>query len=348
MVNELQAVTGIYKKQFIDDILGKMELMLDNGQLMELNKSLNTHTGNLIISENVGPLDLDYQKTNHKLIKNFIKSKKLKGLSPRTIAYYSDELHRLEEWSIKSFIEFKKEDIKEYLRYKQALYDCSNVTINNVRRVFSSFFKYLEYEELIIKNPIKQVPKVKEPSRVKKAFTDEEVEKLRGVLTSRKETKWKYRNIAIFEMLLSSGLRVNELATLKKDDVSINDCKGICLGKGNKQRVFYFSEKCKLALLEYLKNRKDNKEYLFISTTRADHITTSGIETMIRKVGVEAGVEKVHPHRFRRTLATRLIRKDMPIDQVSKVLGHESLGITQRYIESDRDMLKLTHRKHLN
>lgn len=351
-MDTLTTITSPYKRQFIDDILNNMK-MLENTQLMELNKSLNKHTQRLIISENPNNIDFDYDETNVKLIKSFIKSKKLKGLSPRTIDYYFDELVHLKEWSIKSFIEFKADDLKEYLRYKQSSRDCGNVTINNVRRVFSSFFKYLENEGFIIVNPLKQVPKIKEPQRVKKAYTDEEIEKMRHVLQEKSNRKTGQRNIAIFEMLLSSGLRVTELSTLKKDDISLVDCKGVCLGKGNKQRIFYFSERCKLSLSLYLDSRIDDNPYLFIPVTGISHGTdnplgVSGIETMLRGVGKDAKVEKVHPHRFRRTLATRLIRKGMAIDQVSKVLGHESLGITQRYIESDRDMLRLTHKKHLN
>lgn len=344
MDDTLVTITSPYKRQFIEDILNKMQ-MLDNTQLRELNKSLNKHSQKLIISENPENIDFNYDETNEKLINSFIKTKKLKGLSQRTINYYLDELTHLREWSIKSFIEFKADDLKEYLRFKQASKECSNVTINNVRRIFSSFFKYMENEGFIIMNPLKQVPKIKEPQRVKKAFTDEEVEILRDAFTKRGIT----RDVAIFEMLLSSGLRVTEVSTLKKDDISLVDCKGVCLGKGNKQRIFYFSEKCKIALSSYLDERVDDNEWLFVSRkVPYNQLGINGIETMVRTVGKEAGVEKVHPHRFRRTLATRLIRKGMAIDQVSKVLGHESLGITQRYIESDRDMLKLTHKKHLN
>jgi site-specific recombinase XerD len=158
-----------------------------------------------------------------------------------------------------------------------------------------------------------------------------------------------HRNISIFEMLLSSGLRISELLSLKIDDISLADCKGVCLGKGNKQRVFYFSEKAKLSTIDYLSERRDDNPYLFVqSKVPFNQLGISGAETMIRQIGRKADVPNAHPHRFRRTLATRLIRKGMEIDQVSKILGHESLGITQRYIESDRDMLKLTHNKHVN
>lgn len=343
-MNEITTITSGYKKQLIDDILQGMAPILNNTQLMELNKSVNIHTNNLIISNLPNNYDTNYEETNEKLIKNFIKVKKLKGLSPRSLLYYENTLKNMEKWCIKSFLELTTDDIKEYLQFAQSRNNCSNTSLNNTRRIISSFYKYLENDELILINPLKAIPQIKETKKVKKAFTDEEVEQLRNTVYTTNN-----RDIAIFEMLISSGLRISELLSLKKDDISLADCKGVCLGKGNKQRVFYFSEKAKLAIAEYLKQRHDDNPYLFVQM-KAPFIQlgVSGAETMIRKIGKQAGVINVHPHRFRRTLATRLIRKGVEIDQVSTVLGHESLSVTQRYIESDRDMLKLTHDKHIN
>ena len=344
MNTTINQITTPYKKQFIDDIINGMEGLIDNNQALELNKSLNRHTTNLIISELPNNIDLDYESTNNRLLKNFIKTKKLKGLSFRTIEYYNSELTIFKDWLSKSFLEVTSDDFKEYLKHKKEKSNCSNVTLNNIRRILSSFYKYLENEDLLIINPINAIPSVKEPKRVKKAFTDEEVEKLRYAIS-----KDHIRNIAIFEMLLSSGLRVGEISSLKRDDISLADCKGVCLGKGNKQRIFYFSERAKVAIQKYLTHRRDDSPFLFVSLNAPfGQLGISGIETMIRETGKKAEVPNVHPHRFRRTLATRLIRKGMPIDQVSEILGHESLGVTQLYIESDRDMLKRTHNKYLN
>lgn len=344
MNTTINQITTPYKKQFIDDIINGMEGLIDNNQALELNKSLNRHTTNLIISELPNNIDLDYESTNNRLLKNFIKTKKLKGLSIRTIEYYNSQLTIFKDWLSKSFLEVTSDDFKEYLKQKKETSNCSNVTLNNVRRILSSFYKYLENEDLLIINPINAIPSVKEPKRVKKAFADEEVEKLRYAIS-----KDHIRNIAIFEMLLSSGLRVGEISSLKRDDISLADCKGVCLGKGNKQRIFYFSERAKVAIQKYLTHRRDDSPFLFVSLNAPfGKLGISGIETMIRETGKKAEVPNVHPHRFRRTLATRLIRKGMPIDQVSEILGHESLGVTQLYIESDRDMLKRTHNKYLN
>ena len=344
-MNEVQIITNGYKEQFIEDILQGMKPTLNNTQLMELNKSLNIHTTNLIISNLPNNYDINYEETNDRLIKGFIKVKKLKGLSPRSLSYYDDTLRRMKKWCIKSFLELTTDDIKEYLRFMQQENNCSNTSLNNNRRIISSFYAYLENEELILINPIKAIPQIKETKKVKKAFTDEEVERMRNVVCNTGND----RNIAIFEMLISSGLRISELLSLKRDDISLADCKGVCLGKGNKQRIFYFSEKAKLAIIHYLENRHVDSPYLFIQERGPfNQLGVSGAETMLRNIGKKAEVTNVHPHRFRRTLATRLIRKGMEIDQVSKILGHESLSVTQRYIESDRDMLKLTHNKHIN
>ena len=344
-MDALESVTLGYKTQFIENIINKMKPVLNNAQLIELNKTLNYRTSNLIISDLPNNFDINYPETNVRLIKNFIKTKKLKGLSPRSLSYYDDTLKRMAKWCIKSFLELTNDDIKEYLRFMQSENNCSNTSLNNTRRIISSFYGYLETEELILINPLKAIPQIKETQKVKKAYTDEEVERMRNVLYSTNN----HRNIAIFEMLISSGLRISELLSLKIDDISLVECKGVCLGKGNKQRVFYFSEKAKLSIMEYLSQRNDNQQYLFVQGKAPYHqLGVSGAETMIRQMGKKAKVQNVHPHRFRRTLATRLIKKGMEIDQVSKILGHESLSVTQRYIESDRDMLKLTHNKHVN
>lgn len=345
-MNEVQIITNGYKKQFIDEILNGMEHFLDNSQLMELNKSLNHHTNNLTITEAPSNIDLDFKKTNQILIKDFLKHKKLEGLSPRTLNYYESQLNIIQKWTIKSFIEMNADDLKEYLTYYKEWHNCSNTTLNNTRRILSTFYKYLENEEKIIINPMKMIPSIKVPKHVRKAFSDEEVEKLRMTIPKLRNP---IRNMAIFELLLSSGLRLSELGGLRITDISLPECKGVCMGKGHKERVFYFSEKAKLNIQNYLNSRIDDKEWLWVSGNAPyNKLGISGIGHLVRQWGVAAEVHNVHPHRFRRTLSTRLIKKGMPIEQVSKILGHESLGITMRYIETDKELLRLTHQKHTN
>lgn len=344
-MDTLNAITGEYKKQFIEDIIEGMTPFSDNIQLLELNKSLNYHTNNLIISENPNNIDLNYQETNKILIKQFIKNKKLRGLSKKSLQYYESQLIKLSEWTIKSFIEMNSNDLKEYLLFFRELNNCSKVTLNNVRRILSSFWSWLEIEEKIIINPMKRIPHIKTPKYIHKAFTDEEVEVLRNYLYSQKSK----RNVAIFELLLSSGLRLSELESLRIDDVNLVECEGLVMGKGGKERKFYFSERAKVCITDYLNSRVDNKEWLFVSEMAPyNKFGSSGIGNMVRETGRRCGIENVHPHRFRRTMATRLVRKGMPIEQVSKLLGHSNLEVTMRYVETDNELLKLIHNKHTN
>ena len=344
-MDTLNAITGGYKKQFIEDIIEGMTPFSDNTQLLELNKSLNHHTTDLIISENPNNIDLNYQKTNKILIKQFIKNKKLRGLSKKSLQYYESQLIKLSEWTIKSFIEMNSNDLKEYLLFFRELNNCSKVTLNNVRRILSSFWSWLEIEEKIIINPMKRIPHIKIPKYIRKAFSDEEVEVLRNYLYSQKSK----RNVAIFELLLSSGLRLSELESLRIDDVNLVECEGLVMGKGGKERKFYFSERAKVCITDYLNSRVDNKEWLFVSEMAPyNKFGSSGIGYMVRETGRRCGIENVHPHRFRRTMATRLVRKGMPIEQVSKLLGHSNLDVTMRYVETDNELLKLIHNKHTN
>ena len=229
LTNELQTITSTYKRQFIEDIMTGMENILDNSQLTELNKILNKNTVNLIISNKPENIDLNYEETNTDLIKRFIKAKKLKGSSKNTIKFYNIQLDRLKDWSVKSFIEFTADDIRDYLTFYQDLNNCSIVTLDNTRRILSSFWRWMEVEEIIMINPMKRIEHFKIPKKVRKAFTDEEVELLRNEVNHHPNS---LRNSAILELFLSSGLRLNELTSLKKEDVSLSDCKGVCLGKG--------------------------------------------------------------------------------------------------------------------
>ena len=344
-MDEVAKLTSVYKAEFINDIINKMTPLCDNSQLLELNKSLNYHTNKLIISENPDNVDLNYEKTNQLLIKQFIKNKKLKGLSPNSLNYYESQLKKVALWSSKSFIEMTSDDLKEYLIFYRDLNQCSKTTLNNARRILSSFWKWLEIEEKIIINPMKRIPAIKIPKYVRKAFTDEEVEILRKYLYHQNNL----RDIAIFELLLSSGLRLSEVASLRIDDLNFVECKGVVMGKGAKERVFYFSERAKVSLDDYIDSRIDNKEWLFVSSNAPyNKWGITGIGTMIRELGRRAGVNNVHPHKFRRTLATRLVRKGMPIEQVSTILGHSNLSVTMRYVETDKELLKLVHKKHTN
>ena len=360
-MNEYDIITGGYKKQFIEDILEGMTGFLDNKQLAELNKSLYHNTANLDFADNPANHDLNYEKTNKILIEEFIKAKKTEGKSKATIRFYKGNLKKFNEWAIKSFLEITSEDIKDYLIFYQQLNNCSKVTVNNTRRVLSSFFRFLSDEEKILINPILRVPAIKEPKRMKKAFTYSELEKMRTYLNNRlysddshKETN--YRNLAIFELFLSSGIRVGELVNIKTSDIDFDNNKVTVLGKGNKERITYFSERAKQLIKSYLKYREMESEmrgypmseYLFTSMVTKRKLRINSIETMIRKLGENAGINKCHCHKFRRTFCTNLVKKGMAIDQVQKLMGHESIEITLRYLEMDDETIQMTHQKYTN
>lgn len=345
-MNEYTAITGEYKKQFIEEILNGMSPLLDNVQLRELNKILNYHTTQLDFGEGLIDTNLDYEVQNKKLLNQFIKSKKVEGLSDRTIHYYEGVLKKLENWTIKSFINLTHTDIREFLVFYQELNNASKISVDNTRRILSTFFGWLELEEYIIINPMRKIPKVKFEKKVKKAFTDKEIEIMRNDLENRKNTKYKLRNQAIFEFLLSSGVRIGELCGIDTYKLNFEDNSVIVLGKGNKERLVYFSERASHLLQLMIQKRKNNDGALFLNQ-KNNRIGKSGVERMIRELGEKYGIE-AHPHKFRRTFATRLVRKGMPIDQVQQLLGHTSLEVTLRYVESDEESLKRVHKRFVS
>lgn len=355
-MDAITQISGEYKKQFIEDILTGMEHLLDNKQLNELNKSLYYNTNNLNFADNPLNQDLNYEKTNQILIREFTKSKKTKGLSKYTLRAYEYSINVLNKWTIKSFLELTSEDLKEFFIFYQEQNNCGTITLNSVRRNISSFFRFLTDEEKILINPMLRIPPFKEPKKIKKAFSYEEIEKMRWVLNKKTYLKYKneklsiigIRNQAIFELLLSSGIRVGELVGLKIDNVDFEECKAIVLGKGNKERVIYFSEKAKNYMFQYLNLRNDDKPYVFrsiISKTIKYH--PQAVEVMIKELGESVGV-KAHPHKFRRTFCTNMIKKGMPIDQVQKLMGHESIETTLRYLDMDDETIAMTHKKYTN
>ena len=331
-----------------------MEGFLDNKQLSELNKSLYYNTNNLTFADNPTNHDLDYEKTNNILIKEFIKSKKTKGLSKQTLRAYTGAINNLNKWTIKSFLELSSEDLKDFFIFYQAQHDCSKVTLNNIRRNLSSFFRFLTDEEKIVINPMLRVPAIKEPKKLRKAFTYDEIERMRWELNKHTYLRYKkeklsiigMRNQAIFELFLSSGMRVGELVSLKIDDVNFNECKAIVNGKGDKERIVYFSEKAKNYMLQYLQLRQDNNPHLFVNNQK-NKIDITAVESMIKRLGQKTDV-KAHPHKFRRTFCSSMIKKGMPIDQVQKLMGHDSIETTLRYIDLDDKTIEMTHKKYTN
>lgn len=353
-MEEDAAIFAEYKKRFIDDVLKSMDGLLNNYQLSELNKSLNKHTNELNIKDNPN-YDIDYQSTNEELINNFIKEKELRGCSDRTTQYYRSTLHKLSEWSIKPLVELTTQDIRDYFKFHQELHKCSNRTIDNVRRVFSSFYNYLIEAEYILDTPMRKIPSIKQRKNVKEPFTSDEIILMRNaIIYDEKNSKihnginpHKERDLAIFELLLSSGIRIGELVKLNRTSIDFTTNSFIVTGKGNKQRTCYMNTQANIALKKYLKTRTDSNIALFITSHKPyNRLKHNGIERLIREYGNVVGVE-AYPHKFRRTFATNALRKGTPLEQVSAFLGHSNIDTTLIYAIVDQDELKINHERYM-
>ena len=241
----------------------------------------------------------------------------------------------------KNVSEYTTEDIRAYLAVFQRKHKSSKVTIDNIRRIFSSFFAWLEEEDFIVKSPVRRIHKVKTGTQVKEVLTDENLELLRDKCKN-------IRDLAIIDLLSSTGIRVGELVKLNRNDINFAERECIVFGKGNKERIVYFNARAKIHLQEYLKSRKDKNQALFVSLAKPHtRLQISGVETRLRELGRRVKLPRVHPHKFRRTLATMAIDKGMPVEQVQKLLGHVKIDTTMHYAMVNQTNVKLSHRKFI-
>ena len=340
------------KNEFIKEILESMEGTLTNTQLQELNKHLNRYTDNLNIKKKPIYDDIDYVEENKKLIQTFLDDKLLEGCSKRTINAYRSVLNKFNKWSIKHLLNMSKQDITDYLVFYKETSNASNSTIDNIRRYIRSFYGYCLYNDLILKNPASNLGKIKHVKKQKVPFTNEELTKMRTWVTNRKHGD--LRDLAIFELLLSSGIRVGELHSLDISDMDMVNNKFRVIGKGDKERTCYFNSAAKIALDDYLKSRSDDNPALFVDLKRKRSKSGSGVymrlgisqvERRVREIGAAVGV-RAHPHKFRRTFATSLVRKGVNLAEVSKLLGHESIETTLIYTVTEDETVKYEHEKH--
>lgn len=321
--------------QIIEKTIQKMKDVLTSEQINILRS---TFTEVIIESEQINRID-------H--ISYFLAAKKIEGCSQRTLEYYLQTLRFFEKNIGKKLWQVQTEDIRNYLARYQKRNGCSNVTLDTVRRILSSFYRWLENEDYILKNPMKRINKVKIPVVVKTVFSDEEIELLRADLSSNK------RNIAILNLLISSGIRIGELVNLNKDDINLSDRTGIVHGKGNKERLIYFDVKTKISIENYLSLRSDDNPALFVSDRSykklhgRKRIKINNIEQIIRKSGTSMNILKAHPHKFRRTIATRAIDKGMPIEQVQTFLGHSKIDTTLHYAQVQQKNVMISYQKYI-
>ena len=279
--------------------------------------------------------------TNEELLKAFIAAKRVEGCSEKSIKYYKTTLEAMLGKVDKSVKTIVTEDLREYLSEYQKNSKASKVTIDNIRRIISSFFSWLEDENYILKSPARRIHKIKTGKTVKETYTDEELELMRDHCDTS-------RDLAIIDLLASTGMRVGELVALNKKDIDFEKRECIVLGKGDKERKVYFDARAKIHLEEYLKERSDDNPALFVTLNQPnERLKISGVEIRVRKLGKELNINKVHPHKFRRTLATRAIDKGMPIEQVQVLLGHTKIDTTLQYAMVNQNNVKMAHQKYI-
>ncbi len=317
----------------IDEILLQMQPALSCYQLKLLEEVL---TGVMRRETCIAAQDEEQQ-----LLDLFLTAKEVEGCSLNTIEYYNNTLRQMNSVIAKPYTQISSDDLRRYLNDYERARSSSKVTIDNIRRIMSSFFSWLEDEDYIVKSPVRRIHKVKAPIKAKDVISDEDLEALRDACTTK-------RDLALIDILASTGMRVGELVKLDIADVDLQERECLVTGKGNKQRIVYFDARTKLHLKAYLQERVDPCKALFVTTgTNAVRIGIDGIEKRLKGIGERAGVFNVHPHKFRRTLATCAIDKGMPIEQVQKLLGHAKIETTMHYALVDQENVKSSHRRYL-
>lgn len=314
-------------------ILNEMADYLNISQMKKLQETLLKH-----LAENEAKTE---EIPNVEYLKMFIDAKQIEGCSERTLQYYRVTIEHMLgsiETPIRKII---TDEIRGYLVDYQKVNNCSKVTVDNVRRNMSSFFSWLEEEDYILKSPMRRIHKIKTKQPVKETITDEMIEKLRDNCTC-------VRDLAMIDLLYSTGIRVGELVGLNISDIDFEERECIVFGKGDKERRVYFDAKAKLHLQEYIESRTDDNPALFV-TLDAPHarLKISGVEIRVRELGRKLNIDKIHPHKFRRTMATRAIDKGMPIEQVQKILGHSQIDTTMQYAIVNQNNVKVSHRRYI-
>ena len=319
-------------KELIKQILFTASDFLNSEQIKKLEVVLQQKLSNVDSPKHIDNLDLT---------EKFIEAKKIEGCSLKTLHYYETSIKQMLIYVGKKPEQITTDDLRQYLSNYHEVRNASHTTVDNLRRIYSSFFAWLEDEDHIIKSPVRRIHKVRTEKNIKETYTDENLEILRDSCSVT-------RDLAITDMLTSTGMRVGEMVLLNKEDIDFNERECIVFGKGSKERVVYFDARTKIHLQNYLKSRVDDNPALFVSLRYPhERLSISGIEVMLRKAGKALGINRVHPHKFRRTLATKAIDKGMPIEQLQQLLGHKRIDTTLQYAMVKQSNVKLAHRKYI-
>lgn len=320
-------------KELIFEVLNDMSEELTVAQLKKLQEVLLSR-----FAENESQPE---PANNFDYLQMFINAKRIEGCSERTLTYYASSIKHMFSKIDVPVRKIATDQIRDYLSDYQKINDCSKVTVDNIRRNISSFFTWLEEEDHILKSPVKRIHKIKTKTVVKETISDEDIERLR-------DNCEVARDVAIIDLLYSTGMRVGELVNLDINDINFDERECIVYGKGEKERRVYFDAKAKLHLQNYIITRTDDNPALFV-TLDAPHtrLKISGVEIRLRELGRKVNIGRIHPHKFRRTMATRAIDKGMPIEQVQKILGHSQIDTTMHYAIVNQNNVKNSHRKYI-
>lgn len=325
------------KENLIKDIVQSMLPYLNNEQMEKLQSVLYYTIAKYEVI-------VDKQQKNNlerNYVELFLTAKRIEGCSEKSLKYYKSTIDRAISIVGKGVRQIETDDIRCYLIKYQEKNKSSKITIDNIRRILSSFFSWLEEEDYILKSPVRRIHKIRAGTTIKETYSDEAMELLRDNCT-------ELRDLAIIDMLSSTGIRVGEMVSLNRNDIDFSERECIVFGKGNKERIVYFDARTKIHLQNYLRSRTDDNLALFVSLTAPhERLQIGGVESRLRKLGKQLGLIKVHPHKFRRTLATMAIDKGMPIEQLQHLLGHRKIDTTLQYAMVKQNNVKLAYRKYI-
>lgn len=327
--------------EFVNDVLRDMLAYLDNGQAEQLRRVLRCNLFGYKIQRSDSTSDEDVNAENARLTNAFLSAKRIEGCSEKSLSYYRKTIETMSEKIRKGITHITTNDLRSYLTDYQTERKSSKVTIDNIRRILSSFFSWLEDEDYILKSPVRRIHKVKTAVTIKETYTDEALETMRDHCDS-------LRDLALIDMLASTGMRVGELVLLNRDDINFEERECVVFGKGSKERMVYFDARTKIHLQNYLAQRTDSNNALFVSLKAPyERLQIGGVESRLRELGKRLSLPRVHPHKFRRTLATMAIDKGMPVEQLQRLLGHQRIDTTLQYAMVKQSNVKIAHRKYI-
>ena len=321
-----------------NEVLQNMIHQLKDEQYEKLKEVLDMVLVNYKIEEIKDELN---GEDNQHYVESFLSSKRLEGCSEKTLHYYESTIQILLDKVQKHVKHVTTDDLRKYLTDYQNDHKSSRVTIDNIRRILSSFFSWLEDEDYIVKSPVRRIHKVKSATTIKETYSDESLELMRDNCNC-------LRDLALIDILASTGMRVGELVLLNVDDINFNERECVVFGKGDKERIVYFDARTKIHLQNYINSRNDENKALFVSIKKPyNRLSIGAIETIIRNLGKQLDIPKAHPHKFRRTLATKAIDKGMPIEQLQKLLGHQKIDTTLQYAMVKQSNVKIAHKRYI-